>query len=91
VLYPHRASLSRDGLHSVMMSCFSWQLKLVMMYRWEPERALQLIERHRVTTFVGVPTQSWTCSRVRTCQVRHVLAHRGGRGGRPRRPNWSRA
>jgi len=47
------------GCIPVMMSCFSWQLKLVMMYRWEPERALQLIERHRVTTFVGVPTQSW--------------------------------
>jgi len=30
-----------------------------MMYRWDPERALQLIERHKVTTFVGVPTQSW--------------------------------
>jgi long-chain acyl-CoA synthetase len=30
-----------------------------MMYRWEPERALQLIERQKVTTFVGVPTQSW--------------------------------
>ena len=34
-------------------------MKLVMMYRWDPERALQLIERHKVTTFVGVPTQSW--------------------------------
>jgi long-chain acyl-CoA synthetase len=42
-----------------MMTCFSFHLKLVMMYRWEPERALQLIERHRVTNFVGVPTQSW--------------------------------
>jgi long-chain acyl-CoA synthetase len=43
----------------VMLSCFSWHFKLVMMYRWEPERALQLIERHKVTNFVGVPTQSW--------------------------------
>lgn len=47
------------GCIPVMMSCFSWHFKLVMMYRWEPERALQLIERHRVTSFVGVPTQSW--------------------------------
>jgi long-chain acyl-CoA synthetase len=47
------------GCIPVMMSCFSWHFKLVMMYRWEPERALQLIERHRVTAFVGVPTQSW--------------------------------
>jgi long-chain acyl-CoA synthetase len=47
------------GCIPVMMSCFSWHFKLVMMYRWEPERALRLIERHRVTSFVGVPTQSW--------------------------------
>ena len=47
------------GCIPVMMSCFSWHFKLVMMHRWEPERALQLIERHRVTNFVGVPTQSW--------------------------------
>jgi long-chain acyl-CoA synthetase len=47
------------GCIPVMMSCFSWHFKLVMMYRWDPERALELIERHRVTNFVGVPTQSW--------------------------------
>jgi long-chain acyl-CoA synthetase len=47
------------GCIPVMMSCFSWHFKLVMMYRWDPERALELIERHRVTNFVGVPTQAW--------------------------------
>ncbi|MDE3008548.1 MAG: AMP-binding protein [Acidobacteriota bacterium] len=47
------------GCVPVMLSCFSWHFKLVMMYRWEPDRALELIERHRVTAFVGVPTQSW--------------------------------
>ena len=33
--------------------------KLVMMRKWSPERALELIEREQVTNFVGVPTQSW--------------------------------
>jgi long-chain acyl-CoA synthetase len=47
------------GCIPVMMSCFSWHFKLVMMYKWDPERALALIERHRVTNFVGVPTQAW--------------------------------
>jgi long-chain acyl-CoA synthetase len=47
------------GCIPVMMSCFSWHFKLVMMYRWDPDRALELIERHRVTNFVGVPTQAW--------------------------------
>jgi long-chain acyl-CoA synthetase len=30
-----------------------------MMRKWSPERALELIEREKVTNFVGVPTQSW--------------------------------
>jgi long-chain acyl-CoA synthetase len=47
------------GCVPVMMSCFSMQLKLVMLHRWDPEKALELIERHKVTAFVGVPTQSW--------------------------------
>ncbi|MGH9020429.1 MAG: class I adenylate-forming enzyme family protein, partial [Acidimicrobiales bacterium] len=47
------------GCIPVMLSCFAWRFRLVMMHRWEPERALELIERHRVTAFVGVPTQSW--------------------------------
>jgi long-chain acyl-CoA synthetase len=47
------------GCVPVMLSCFSIQLRLVMLHRWDPEKALQLIERHKVTAFVGVPTQSW--------------------------------
>ncbi len=47
------------GCVPVMLSCFASGLKLVIMYKWDPERALELIERERVTNFVGVPTQSW--------------------------------
>ena len=47
------------GCVPVMLSCFGMRFKLVMMYRWDPEAALKLIEQERVTTFVGVPTQSW--------------------------------
>lgn len=47
------------GCVPVMLSCFSSGLKLVMMYKWDADRALELIERERVTNFVGVPTQSW--------------------------------
>jgi steroid-24-oyl-CoA synthetase len=47
------------GSIPVMLSCFAAGLKLVIMYKWAPERALELIERERVTNFVGVPTQSW--------------------------------
>jgi long-chain acyl-CoA synthetase len=47
------------GCVPVMLSCFGLKMKLVMMYRWDPEVALRLIEAERVTSFVGVPTQSW--------------------------------
>jgi long-chain acyl-CoA synthetase len=46
------------GLVPVMLSCFMNGIKLVMMYKWSPERALDLIERERVTQFVGVPTMT---------------------------------
>jgi long-chain acyl-CoA synthetase len=47
------------GSIPVMLGCFASGLKLVIMYKWDPERALELIEREKVTNFVGVPTQSW--------------------------------
>lgn len=46
------------GCVPVMLGCMAGGLKLVMMYRWQPERALELIERERITNFVGVPTQN---------------------------------
>ncbi len=47
------------GCVAVMLSCVAAGAKLVMMYKWNPERALELIERERITNFVGVPTMSW--------------------------------
>ena len=47
------------GLVPVMLSCFAAGFRLVMMHKWSPERALELVERERVTNFVGVPTMVW--------------------------------
>ena len=47
------------GCVSVMLSTVAAGAKLVIMYKWDPERALELIERERITHFVGVPTMSW--------------------------------
>jgi long-chain acyl-CoA synthetase len=47
------------GLVPVMLGCFGAGYRLVMMHKWSPERALELIERERVTRFVGVPTMVW--------------------------------
>lgn len=47
------------GCVAVMLSSWLAGAKLVLMYKWSPERALELIERERITNFVGVPTMSW--------------------------------
>jgi len=44
------------GCHSILVSNLLVGGKLVMMHRWDPGRALELIERERITTFGGVPT-----------------------------------
>ncbi|HLH27319.1 MAG TPA: class I adenylate-forming enzyme family protein [Acidimicrobiales bacterium] len=44
------------GCHAILVSNTMAGGKLVMMHHFDPERALELIERERVTIFGGVPT-----------------------------------
>ena len=44
------------GCHSILVANIMAGGELVMMYRWDAGRALELIERERVTSFGGVPT-----------------------------------
>ncbi len=43
------------GCHSIMVSNIAAGGKIVMMHHFDPERALQLIEREKIGTFGGVP------------------------------------
>lgn len=47
------------GCVPVMLGCFISGSKLVIMYKWDVDKALETIEREQITNFVGVPTQSW--------------------------------
>jgi acyl-CoA synthetase (AMP-forming)/AMP-acid ligase II len=47
-----------SGSHVQFLMSFRRVRKLVMMYRWDPEQALELIEKERITEFNGVPTMS---------------------------------
>ena len=47
------------GSHSALAVSLHNGTKLVFMYRWDPERAMELIQRERVTVFGGVPTMAW--------------------------------
>ncbi len=47
------------GCHSILVANLFFGGKLVIMYKWDAGRALELIERERVTTFGGVPAMVW--------------------------------
>jgi len=47
------------GCHSILVANTAVGGKLVMMHKWDPERALELIEREHITTFGGVPAMVW--------------------------------
>jgi long-chain acyl-CoA synthetase len=47
------------GCHAAMIPLLAAGGKLVLMHKWEPELAMQLIERERVTNAGGVPTIAW--------------------------------
>jgi long-chain acyl-CoA synthetase len=47
------------GNHAQFLSSFLYQRKFVMMYKWDAEQALQLIEAERLSVLHGVPTMTW--------------------------------
>ncbi|MFA1547060.1 class I adenylate-forming enzyme family protein [Actinomadura chokoriensis] len=47
------------GCHSVLVTSALQGGTVVLMYKWDVRRALELIERERVTGFGGVPTMAW--------------------------------
>lgn len=72
------------GLVPVMLASFVSGSKLVMTYKWDPDRALELIEQEQVTLFVGVPTMSWDLLEAPTFHERDTSSLRSvGGGGAP--------
>jgi long-chain acyl-CoA synthetase len=47
------------GSNVQFLPAFRSGRKIVLMHKWNPERALELIEREKITDFGGVPTMSW--------------------------------
>ena len=47
------------GCHSILAITAWMGGKVVLMRKWDPEEALALIERERVTSFGGVPAIAW--------------------------------
>jgi long-chain acyl-CoA synthetase len=47
------------GCHSILVPSLLAGNKIVLMHRWDPDRALELIQQERITSFGGVPTMAW--------------------------------
>ncbi|WP_398472134.1 class I adenylate-forming enzyme family protein [Tardiphaga sp.] len=47
------------GCHSAMIPALANGAKIVLMYKWNAETALELIERERVNGMSGVPSMTW--------------------------------
>ncbi|MFC0283989.1 class I adenylate-forming enzyme family protein [Camelimonas abortus] len=47
------------GCHSALVPTFLAGNKLVLMYKWDARRGLELIEREKVNGFTGVPAIAW--------------------------------
>ncbi len=79
------------GCHSTLVPSLAAGSKLVLLYKFDPEETLRLIERERVTSFGGVPTLVWKVleseafSRYDTSSVLRI-----GYGGAPAAPELVR-
>lgn len=47
------------GSHAQFLNCFIYHRKFVMMYKWDADTALDLIEKERISVLHGVPTMTW--------------------------------
>jgi long-chain acyl-CoA synthetase len=47
------------GCHGIMLGMFVGGGKLVVMHKWDPAEALDLIEQERISLFGAVPTMAW--------------------------------
>jgi long-chain acyl-CoA synthetase len=79
------------GCHSVLVANTFVGGQLVIMHKWDAERALELIERERVTTFGGVPAMVMQVLDSPSFATRDVSSVRSiGYGGAPAPPELVR-
>ena len=79
------------GCHSVLVANVAAGGKLVLMHKWDAERALELIERERVTTFGGVPAMVWQVLQSPSFESRDISSVQSiGYGGAPAAPELVR-
>jgi long-chain acyl-CoA synthetase len=75
------------GSHAQFLASFVYLRKYVMMYKWDVEIALKLIEREKISVFHGVPTMSWEIMQSPNFESTDISSLRSVQsGGAPRPP-----
>ena len=79
------------GCHGILLGIMSNGGKLVMMHKWEPAVALELIEEEKINTFGGVPTMIRQLLDVNEIEKRDLSTVTNvGYGGAPAPPDLLR-
>ena len=74
------------GLVSQFLANFIIKRKMIMLYKWDPEEALRLIEKEHITQFNGVPSMSWemvNSPNLRKYDLSSLTVMGGGGAARP--------
>lgn len=76
-----------SGSHVQFLGSFIYLRKFVMMYKWDAEVALKLMEEERISTFHGVPTMAWEIMQSPSFETTDLSSLRALQsGGAPRPP-----
>lgn len=75
------------GSHAQFLACFLYLRKFVMMYKWDADQALELIEKERISVLHGVPTMAWEVMQSEKFEKTDIRSLRSVQsGGAPRPP-----
>lgn len=81
-----------SGCQSIFLSSLARGGKIVLLQRWDAGKALELIERERITAFSGPPTVIWDMLRVPERAARDLSSLASlGTGGQALAPNLLRS
>ncbi|MFD3264207.1 class I adenylate-forming enzyme family protein [Phenylobacterium ferrooxidans] len=81
-----------SGLHVSLLQSFRAQRRLVCMYKWDPARAVEIIERERITGFNGPPAVTGDLVEIARREGRDLSSLMAvGGGGASRAPEQVRA
>ena len=74
------------GCHAIFLLSIAVGRKTVMMYKWDPEKALDLIEEEKISAFTGVPTMSSEIVEAQRKNPRNIETLKDLLGGGSARP-----